>query len=170
MLESLKQKYNIKDVYFVADRGLNSTDTLNALKEHKLGFVVAQKVSQQKKKEREEMLSPDGYRNCNFNELGDITFAPEHAELDENSFRYKVCEHEKTAYIPNSEPESTTKRKKITVKCKIVYTFSPERKKRDLADCQSHVNLSINCSLSLSEFAHSVCPVSGTKKAIMVKS
>ncbi|MCI6797203.1 MAG: hypothetical protein MR571_05000 [Succinatimonas sp.] len=38
------------------------------------------------------------------------------------------------------------------------------------AECQSHVNLSINCSLSLSEFAHSVCPVSGTEKAIMVKS
>lgn len=139
MLESLKQKYNIKDVYFVADRGLNSTDTLNALKEHKLGFVVAQKVSHQKKKEREEMLSPDGYRNCNFNELGDIIFAPEQTELDENASRYKVCEHEKTAYISNSDPGADNKRKKITVKCKIVYTFSPERKKRDLAELDEQI-------------------------------
>ena len=139
MLESLKQKYNIKDVYFVADRGLNSTDTLNALKENKLGFVVAQKVSNQKSKEREEMLATDGYRNCSFNELGELILSPEQSSPDINSFRYKVCEHEKTSYIPNNDPEAKTKRKKITVKCKIIYTFSPERRARDLAELDEQI-------------------------------
>lgn len=47
MLESLRAKYDVKDVYFVADRGLNSTEGLDEISEKNLGYVVAQKVSSQ---------------------------------------------------------------------------------------------------------------------------
>lgn len=139
VLESLKQKYKIKDVYFVADRGLNSAETLSALKDEKLGFVVAQKVSHQTKKIREEMLSTDGYRNCHCNDVGELVFDLNQTGLEENAFRYKVCQHEKTTYVANTDKDAKTKRKKITVKCKIVYTFSPERRARDLADLDEQI-------------------------------
>lgn len=50
MLKSLRDKYAIEDVYFVADRGLNSTESLDKIQQEKLGFVVAQKVSMQNRR------------------------------------------------------------------------------------------------------------------------
>ena len=44
MLDSLKEKYQIKDIYFVADKGLNSTDNLREIGDRGLGFVVSQGV------------------------------------------------------------------------------------------------------------------------------
>lgn len=139
MLSSLKKKYDVKDVYFVADRGLNSFDTLNELQKSKLGFVVAQKVSHQQKAQREEMLSLDGYRNCTFNDLGDIINDDTKKELDANAFRYKVCTHKKVSRELNTDKDARTKYKKVELECKIIYTFSPERKKRDLADLDEQI-------------------------------
>ena len=139
VLSSLKQKYDVKDVYFVADRGLNSFDTLNELQKNKLGFVVAQKVSNQKKSQREEMLSLEGYRNCTFNDFGDIINDDSQAELNENAFRYKVCSHKKISRELNNDKNAKTKYKKVELECKIIYTFSPERRKRDLADLDEQI-------------------------------
>lgn len=140
LLDSLKSKYRIEDVYFVADRGLNSTEILNTLQGRKLGFVVAQKVSKQKTAERKEMLDLQGYQRCVLNEHGDfIKDITNKAPLDENCYRMKVCPHTRTAYVPNTDKGATTARKKITVNCKIVYTFSPERKARDIAELESEI-------------------------------
>lgn len=139
MLSSLKKKYDVKDVYFVADRGLNSFDTLNELQKSKLGFVVAQKVSHQQKSQREEMLSLDGYRNCTFNDLGDIINDDTKAELNSNAFRYKVCTHKKVARELNTDQDAKTKYKTVELQCKIIYTFCPERRKRDLADLDEQI-------------------------------
>ena len=140
LLDSLKSKYQIEDVYFVADRGLNSTEILNTLQGRKLGFVVAQKVSKQKAAERKEMLDLQGYQRCVLNEHGDFIKDITNKEpLDENCYRLKVCPHTRTAYVPNTDKGATTARKKITVSCKIVYTFSPERKARDIAELESEI-------------------------------
>ena len=44
-IESLKQKYNVKESIVVADRGLNSAANLKMLQSNDLGFLMAQKVS-----------------------------------------------------------------------------------------------------------------------------
>lgn len=142
MLESLKQKYTVNDVYFVADRGLNSTESLNAIKEEKLGFVVAQKVSKQKASERQEMLDLNGYQNCTVNNEGELIVDEkgQDGSVSQNDFRFKVCEHEKNAYVPNLDPNAKTKRKKISVKCKIIYTFSPKRRERELKELEAQIS------------------------------
>mgnify|MGYP000021941684 FL=1 len=139
VLESLKKKYAVKDVYFVADRGLNSTESLSTIREEKLGFVVAQKVSRQKPAIRAEMLALEGYKNGVMTPDGDF-IAADNQTLDADGFRYKVCNHVKEAYVKKIDSETgEIKRVKIAVDCKIVYTYSPERKARDLADLEAQI-------------------------------
>ena len=154
ILSSLKEKYKVKDIYFVADRGLNSTQSLSEITERKLGFVVAQKVSRQKKSVRDEMLSLDGYRNARFNEINELVDDDNQSGLNENAFRYKVCRYTRSAF-KECESENKTgkdkdknkdggddkvkKREKITVSCNIVYTFSPQRKARELAALEEQI-------------------------------
>ena len=137
IINDLKVKYDVKDLYFVADRGLNSTENLNKIYQKGLGFIVAQKVSQQKDNIRAEMLDLEGYHNCTFNNEGKLELSLS-KDLDSNSYRFKVCDFKKTAYVPVTSGETTPsgrpKKKKVTVDCKIVYIFNPERKARDLAD------------------------------------
>ena len=141
MLESLRAKYDVKDVYFVADRGLNSTEGLDEISEKNLGYVVAQKVSSQKSKDRNVMLDLAGYRNCRLQEDG--TFLTEDGDLRADAFRYKVCDFTKASYVENEDGELTKngrlKRHKVSVSCKIIYTYSPERRARDLADLESQI-------------------------------
>ena len=105
MLESLRAKYDVKEVYFVADRGLNSTKGLDEISEKNLGYVVAQKVSSQKPKDRNIMLDLAGYRNCRLQEDG--TFLTEDGELRADAFRYKVCDFTKASYVENEDGELT---------------------------------------------------------------
>ena len=122
-IEKLQKKFNVKNSYIVADRGLNSTDNLNMLLNKQLGFVVAQKVSNLSKDLEKQMLNLDDYQT---------TMVPG-VDIDspETMVKYKVCETTKTAY---SVDETTGKRKKVTVNCNIMFTFSEKRKKRDLAE------------------------------------
>lgn len=122
-IEKLQKKFNVKNSYIVADRGLNSTDNLNMLLNKQLGFVVAQKVSNLSKDLEKQMLNLDDYQT---------TVVPG-VDIDslETMVKYKVCETTKTAY---SVDETTGKRQKVTVNCNIMFTFSEKRKKRDLAE------------------------------------
>lgn len=60
-IKKFKSKYKIGKTVVVADRGLNSADNLRMLKEQKLGFLVAQKVSGFSGSTREMMLDLSGY-------------------------------------------------------------------------------------------------------------
>lgn len=122
-IEKLQKKFNVKNSYIVADRGLNSTDNLNMLLNKQLGFVVAQKVSNLSKDLEKQMLNLGDYQT---------TMVPG-VDIDslETMVKYKVCETTKTAY---SVDETTGKRQKVTVNCNIMFTFSEKRKKRDLAE------------------------------------
>lgn len=140
VLNSLKEKYGVKDVYFVADRGLNSTKTLDDIEGRGLGFIVGQKVSYQKNKYREEMLDPEGYRNCG---VVNEEVVPSEGELDLKRFRFKVSELEKTTMVEDGTGETTLtgrpKRKKLTVNCKVIYTWDPEREAKDLHDLENQI-------------------------------
>ena len=133
MLESLKKKYAVKDVYFVADRGLNSTENL------KLGFVVAQKVSKQKEDLRKPMLDLAGYSSCGIDKDG--KFYRKEGEANPDAFRFKVIDYVKKSRVEVEDPEENkgAKTKQISVPCRMVFTFSPGRKARDLADLENQI-------------------------------
>lgn len=119
-IKKLQEKYKIKHSYVVADRGLNSAANLYMLQQKKLGFVVAQKVSNLNEKLEAQMLDIQGYKSINIAST----------DLDEcvETIRYKVCDIEKKARIENSDGQT----KYATVKCKVMFTFSEKRRRRDL--------------------------------------
>ena len=137
-LNSLQEKYGIKDFYFVADRGINGTEVLSKVQEKNIGFVVAQKVSQQKEEVRSEMLDLEGYVNYLPGDDGAFVSNAGTKELDVDAPRLKVCDYIKTTRVKESVDPQTGKAKSRTVKvkCKIVYTFSPQRRARDLAQLE----------------------------------
>lgn len=137
MLASLKAKYSIEDVYFTADRGLNSTQNLHEIVQRGLGFVVAQKVSRQSKESRAEMKDINGYFELSEHD-GAIRATKRPAKDNDQCARYKICAFEKTCSVPRSDgsttPSGRPRKEKVTVPCQIIYTFSPKRKARDMAE------------------------------------
>ena len=132
-IERLKEKYHVKDCYFVADRGLNSTLNFDALLKGGFGFIVAQKVTGQSKKQEKIMLSEKGWNK--------LTFSPEenlsYLNADLASFRYKVCDIVKTKHL--TAEETGDKPKTVKVNCKIIYIYDDKRKKRDLYELEQAI-------------------------------
>ena len=132
-IERLKEKYHVKDCYFVADRGLNSTINFDALLKGGFGFIVAQKVTGQSKKQEKIMLSEEGWNK--------LTFSPEenlsYLNADLASFRYKVCDIVKTKHL--TAEETGDRPKTVKVNCKIIYIYDDKRKKRDLYELEQAI-------------------------------
>ena len=132
-IERLKEKYHVKDCYFVADRGLNSTLNFDALLKGGFGFIVVQKVTGQSKKQEKIMLSEKGWNK--------LTFSPEenlsYLNADLASFRYKVCDIVKTKHL--TAEETGDKPKTVKVNCKIIYIYDDKRKKRDLYELEQAI-------------------------------
>lgn len=133
-IHQLKQKYGISNAYIVADRGLNSASNLEMLKNEGLGFVVAQKISNQTKEIREQMLNPEGYKSLKDFE-GDLSAETEifHAAVAERlqHTSFKVCDHiKRVSKVVNDKVVVTE------VKCKIMYTFNPKTRERDLKELE----------------------------------
>lgn len=140
MIESLKEKYGVKDAYFTADRGLNSTESLNTIASMGMGYVVAQKVSRQKKDVREQMLDLNGYRRYS---TDGITLTEDEGTVTDKCCRFKVCDYVKTAMVERGDGTLTKSgnpaRKKLTLKCRIIFTYSPERYAGDMAELNNDV-------------------------------
>ena len=132
-IERLKEKYHVKDCYFVADRGLNSTLNFDALLKGGFGFIVAQKVTGQSKKQEKIILSEEGWNK--------LTFSPEenlsYLNADLASFRYKVCDIVKTKHL--TAEETGDRPKTVKVNCKIIYIYDDKRKKRDLYELEQAI-------------------------------
>ena len=120
-IKKLQDKYRVKNSYVVADRGLNSVLNLKMLKQKELGFIVAQKVSYQGKKLREMMLSENGW---NINDA-----------VSDASFRYKVCDYVKSARVKQDDG----KERLIKQPCKIIFTYSEKRYKKDIYELDNAV-------------------------------
>ena len=133
VIDSLKQKYFVQDIYFVADKGLNSVENFDFLLSQKIGYIVSQKLSRQKNKILDELLDINGYKNIKKD--GDyLSIVDGIVAADE--LRFKVCDSVKTAYVPKGDGSKTKSGKpackKITHPCKIMYIFNPKRRERDL--------------------------------------
>ena len=132
-IERLKEKYHVKDCYFVADRGLNSTLNFDALLKGGFGFIVAQKVTGQSKKQEKIMLSEEGWKKLTFSSEENLSYL----NADLASFRYKVCDIVKRKHL--TAEETGDKPKNIKVKRKIIYIYDDKRKKRDLYELEQAI-------------------------------
>lgn len=113
-IRALKQKYDVKNAYIAADRGLNSTANLHMLLQEGFGFVVAQKVKYNK--QIKELID---------DEAGWQEFSGGNEESD---FRYRIAPFIKQGQIDGPDG----KKQKITLKCRIMLTFNGKRQRRDL--------------------------------------
>lgn len=139
VINSLKRKYQVKDVYFVADKGLNSATTLEKIQQEKLGFVVAQKTSRQNQTVQSQMFDLKGYKNYRIDEKGNFIVSED--EPVENASRFKVCDHVKKYKTENPNKDQPAAPKSIckTVSCKIIYTYSQQRYNKDIAQLDEQI-------------------------------
>ena len=108
-LEKLEQRFGIRRVIIVADRGLNSKFNLKKIVDKGYGYIVASRIKIMPKRIQEEILSADGY-----------------TELDpEEKICYKVIDY------ANRMKENG---KIFKLPEKLIVTYSPARAKKDRAD------------------------------------
>lgn len=105
-IRKLQEKYHIKDAVVVADRGLNSVENLQMLKDLGLGFLVAQKVTNFPSKIEADML--------------DLTKYKPFSESDETAGKYRVINDWKK-----------TGKDGRTINCMMVLTYNEKRRRRD---------------------------------------
>ena len=115
VIDTLKNRYKIKDAVIVADRGINSASNLDMLRKHNLGFLVAQKVTQFPDRIQKKLFEDEKYRPINSD------------RPDEGRFRV----------IRNW----TKGKGDEAVNCTLVLTWNAKRAKRDNAILDSLVRL-----------------------------
>lgn len=108
-INSMKRKYNVKNVIVVADRGLNSASNLQMLLDNDMGFLVAQKVTQFDAKTQKAMFDPEGYQPIE--------------KDDPEAGRYKVIDNWPKVNRDTGE----------VIPVKLVLTYNEKRKLRDEA-------------------------------------
>lgn len=66
VLEKLKDRYQLEEVVFVADRGLFNEENIKKLEEKNFKYVVGAKIKNVNKKLQEEILNKDNYESVNY--------------------------------------------------------------------------------------------------------
>jgi transposase len=138
-LDKLSERFGIRRVIIVADRGLNSKLNLKRIKEKGYDYIVSSRIKSMKKEIQEAILNEEGYITVGkgttekeiiaskgkallFNKDTDITDTP----LDTDSFKYKLIEYVNTARDENNKP--------VNLKEKLLVTYSRERAEKDRED------------------------------------
>ena len=119
-IQKLKKKHKIKNAVIVADSALNGTKNLSMLLEEGMGFSVAKSALSFCAEIRNKHLKLDTFEAVK-DEAG-----------QETGFKYKVIPYRNSVY-DKSEREESGRKKKYTIDCKLMLTFSETRKERDLA-------------------------------------
>ena len=123
VINSLKNKYNIKKSIFVTDSGLNSIKNLNILDRNGLGFYVSKSALTFNKKIRK-------------NELDLSTFTQ--MTNDDNTkekIMYKVIPYNEYQYYKENNTNI-----KYEINCNLMIIFSEKRKERDLSILESLIS------------------------------
>jgi transposase len=111
-LENLKKRFGIHRVIIVADRGLNSKENLNLIKEAGYGYVVASRIKSMSEKIQAEIFEASGYTECK--------------DRDGNAYRYKTMEYVNAF--------TGAGKKKHALEESIVVSYSERRAKKDKSD------------------------------------
>ncbi len=117
-LIKLKNKYNIKKVTIVADRGLNSSHNLLDLKSREFEYIVGSKIKNLNKKLKETVLDIDSYTNIKTDD-------------DSEVFKYKIIEYLRKIKVKDEETNITTTE---LITSKIICTWSSKRARKDRKD------------------------------------
>ena len=110
MVAKLKNRFGIRRVIFVADRGLNSKANLWELHKRGYGYIVASRLKGQRKSVLRQVFDPAGFID------------------GEDGFRYKVLDYENP--VEDDEGQHQVLHESYVV------TFSPKRAAKDRADRQ----------------------------------
>jgi len=138
-LDKLSERFGIRRVIIVADRGLNSKLNLKRIKEKGYDYIVSSRIKSMKKEIQEAILNEEGYITVGkgttekeiiaskgkallFNKDTDITETP----LDTDSFKYKIIDYMNTVRDENNKP--------VNLKEKLLVTYSRERAEKDRED------------------------------------
>lgn len=129
ILDKLKAKFQIDTVVIVADRGLNSKLNLKAIKDAGYDYLMAVKIKSMGKEIQEDILNIKNYTNIINDE-----------NSEDGLYAYYMRDYNNTVkYKQEKEPNETTgeieyENKKITLKEKLVCTYSQKRAKKDMYD------------------------------------
>jgi transposase len=114
-LVKLKQRYAIKRVVVVADRGINSKLNLHKIKEMGFDYVVGSRLRSLPKIQQGEVLDLKTYQ-----------------KLGESDILYKIINHSNVVKIPSNTKDSKTE--KIELEERIICTWSKKRAEKDKKD------------------------------------
>ena len=127
-IKALKEKYGIENAYFVSDKGLNSTENLAKILEEDFGFIVSQKISNFNESMKQIMFDDTGWKSYQYDSSNNFVSSFISFNEDTN-FKYKIADYIKSATVVDS---ATGAKKRINIKCKIMFSFSKERERYDL--------------------------------------
>jgi len=141
-LENLKKQYDLKDVIFVADRGLFSEENLALLEEKKFKYIVGARIKNMSKKITDDILSIDKYKPIS------LSFHHANHEDEETEQRIAIFECQK--------------------KRNLVVHYSSKRAKKDAYDRKKSIE-KLNKKLSKSKDPKSLLSSYGYKKFLGIK-
>jgi len=115
-LEKIGQRFGIRNVIIVADRGINSKLNLKRIKDKEYNYIVASRVKKMKKDIQEKMFDPEGYK----------TIKPKNNDDPESKILYKTIEH--VNRVKDEDGNS------YQIEENLVVTYSSKRAKKDKSD------------------------------------
>lgn len=129
ILDKLKAKFQIDTVVIVADRGLNSKANLKAIKDAGYDYLMASKIKSMSKEIQEDILNRENYTNIIETQESEDGLYAYYVKDYDNKIKYKQeIERDKAT------GEITYENKEITLKEKLVCTYSEKRAKKDMYD------------------------------------
>jgi transposase len=129
ILDKLKNKFQIDTVVIVADRGLNSKLNLKAIKDAGYEYLMAAKIKSMKADIQTKILDIGNYKNI----IND-------KESEEGLYSYMVLDYDNEVKYKEEistdiqTGEVTTKNRTITLKEKLICTYSEKRARKDRYD------------------------------------
>lgn len=117
-LKKLKNKFKLNQVIIVADKAMNSKINLKDIKEQGFDYIVSSRIKNLPKKIQQQILSEEGYQDLA-------------GEEKDHIYNYKVIDYDnKVIYEEGKE------KKQITLKEKMVCSYSSKRAEKDKQDRQ----------------------------------
>jgi transposase len=107
-LKKIKQRFGIRNVTIVADKGINSKTNLKQIVDNEYGYIVASRIKNLKQSIQQQIFDPRGYQ-----------------ALKGNDVLYKVIDYTNTF---------KTEKEAINLQEKLIITYSAKRAEKDRRD------------------------------------
>lgn len=121
MLQKLAERFSLKRIIIVADKGLNSHENLHAIRQAGYGYIVSRSLKQARKQYQEKVFDQQSYQ-CRYEE---------HPK-DQLLFKYKSIDHQ---FTYQQSPEA----QKYDYEDQLVISWSSARADKNAKDRQRQV-------------------------------